>query len=70
MLDILRTSLHRVMTTPVGDGLRPLRVQKDLARRFNALLGSPLCSSDELATRRAAEKRLADLQAFYKDTPA
>lgn len=62
MLDTMRTVLHRAITTPAGDFLPPVRVQKDLARRLNTLLGSPLCSKDDLAKRRAAALKLTDLR--------
>lgn len=62
MLDLVRTSLHRVLTTPVGDSLLPLRLPKDLARRVNTALGEPLCSAAELQRRREAERRLFDLR--------
>lgn len=62
MLDLVRTSLHRAITTPAGDGFLPIRVPKDLARRVNSLLGDPLCSADELERRRAGEARLAALK--------
>jgi hypothetical protein len=61
MLDVLRTTLHRVLVTPRGDSLGPLRVTKDLARRLNVTLGQPLCSPDDLATRRRAREKLAEL---------
>ena len=62
MLDRVRTSLHRLLSSPVGDALLPLRVPKDLARRLNMTLGDPLCSADELARRRSATERLAKLR--------
>ena len=62
MLDALRTSLHRAITTPRGDALALVRVQKDLARRLNMALGSPLCSGEELAQRREAAGRLTALR--------
>jgi hypothetical protein len=62
MLDVLRTTLHRAITTRTGDGLAPIRVQKDLARRLNRVLGQPLCSAEELETRKAARARLAELR--------
>lgn len=62
MLDLVRTSLHRAITTPAGDRFAAVRVPKDLARRMNALLGEPLCSRDELGRRRAGRARLAELQ--------
>lgn len=63
MLDTLRTTLYRVITTARGDGFAPVRIPKDLARRANALLGQPLCSPSELEIRRAAEAKLASLRA-------
>jgi hypothetical protein len=62
MFDLVRTSLHRVITTPVGDRFLPLRLPKDLARRFNAMVGEPICSADELARRRAGRARLEELK--------
>lgn len=58
----LRTSLHQLITTPRGDALALVRIQKDLARRLNMALGSPICSGEELARRRAAEERLRALR--------
>jgi glutaredoxin len=63
MLDIVRTSLHRVLTTPVGDGFLPVRLPKDLARRVNTVFGKPICSTEELARRREGRARLAKLRA-------
>ncbi len=63
MLDKVRTSLHKLITTPVGDSLLPVRLPKDLARRVNMTLGDPLCSAAELERRRAATARLAQLKA-------
>jgi len=62
MLDTLRVTLFRAITSPRGDALALVRVQKDLARRLNVTLGMPLCSADDLAKRRAAEARLASLR--------
>lgn len=62
MFDFARTSLHRVITTKVGDSLLPVRLPKDLARRFNTLLGEPICSREELQRRRSAEERLRSLR--------
>lgn len=62
MLDLVRTSLHRVLTTPVGDGFLPVRLPKDLARRVNVVLGQPICSAEELERRRNGEQRLAKLR--------
>lgn len=62
MLDLVRTSLHRAITTPAGDRFFPVRVPKDLARRFNALLGDPICSQEELERRRAGRAKLEELK--------
>jgi hypothetical protein len=40
-----------------------MRLTKDLARRLNVALGSPLASHDELAKRERARARLAELRA-------
>src|SRR5665213_1953937 len=61
MLDLIRTRLHGAITSPTGDGLFPIRVTKDLARRANIYVGMPLCSSDELAKRNAATEKMKDL---------
>jgi hypothetical protein len=61
MLDTLRTTLHRALVTPFGDSLTPLRLTKDLARRLNVTLGQPICSAEDLETRRRARKRLEEL---------
>jgi len=61
--DTLRSSLHRAITTPVGDGLLVLRVSKDLLRRVNVTFGKPLGSKEELEKRRAARERLSTLRA-------
>jgi hypothetical protein len=62
MLDPLRTGLHKIITTPAGDGFLPLRVPKVIARRVNMFFGSPLCSAEDLKRRRAARKRLQELR--------
>ena len=62
MLDLVRTSLHRALTTPTGDGFLPVRLPKDLARRFNTLLGEPLCSDAELQRRRQGRAKLEELK--------
>jgi hypothetical protein len=61
MLDVLRTTLHRALVTPRGNSLAPLRVTKDLARRLNVTFGQPICSADDLETRRRARKQLEEL---------
>jgi hypothetical protein len=62
MLDLVRTTLFRAITTPRGDRFAPLRIPKDLVRRMNTALGRPLCPPDELAKRREASARLAVLR--------
>jgi glutaredoxin len=62
MLDLVRTSLHRVITTKRGDALLPVRLPKDLARRVNVVLGEPLCSEAELERRRSARAKLDALR--------
>ncbi len=69
MLDLVRTNLHRALSSSVGDGFAPVRVQRDLARRVNMALGEPICSRDELERRRAAAKRLDDLRGATTSTP-
>jgi len=66
MLDRVRTSLHRALTTPVGDRFLPVRLPKDLARRVNMVLGEPICSAAELERRRDGAERLAKLRADAK----
>ena len=61
MLDLVRTSIHRALTTPVGDKFLPVRLPKDMARRVNALFGDPICSQAELDRRRAGRAKLEEL---------
>ncbi len=61
--EFIRDGIHRVISSPVGDGVAALRVPKGLARRLNETLGKPICSRDELAQRRQASARLDDLRA-------
>jgi len=63
MLDRVRTSLHRAITTPIGDRFLPVRLPKDFARRVNIVLGEPICSAAELERRREGSTRLAKLRA-------
>jgi hypothetical protein len=69
MLTLLRDTLYRVITTPRGDSLAPIRLPKDIARRINVSLGSPLASRDELARRAKARARLAELRATGAEGP-
>ena len=62
MLDLVRTSIHRAITTPLGDRFLPVRVPKDLARRVNAMFGDPICSQQELERRRAGRAKLEELK--------
>jgi hypothetical protein len=62
MIDLVRTSLHRAITTPAGDRFLPIRLPKDLARRLNAMIGEPLCSKPELVRRRAGRAKLEELK--------
>ncbi|MGH7281768.1 MAG: hypothetical protein ACRELY_09620 [Polyangiaceae bacterium] len=62
MLDVLRTKLHEAMTNTKGDSVAAVRASKSFARRANAMLGLPLCSSEELATRKAASEKLRNLR--------
>jgi hypothetical protein len=60
--DLVRTGLHKVITTPVGDSFLPVRVPKDLARRVNAMFGEPICSKEEIERRRAGRAKLEELK--------
>lgn len=62
MIDRVRTSLHRAITSPLGDGFVGVRLPKDLARRANVALGSPLCSKSELERRRKGAAKLEELK--------
>ena len=62
LVDSLRDSLYRAITTPRGDAFAPIRIQKDLARRLNMTLGSPLCSREESAKRRESALRLDQMR--------
>lgn len=63
MLTLVRSALHRAITTPRGDSLAPVRIPKDLARRLNVALGRPLAPREELDRRDEARSRLAELRA-------
>jgi hypothetical protein len=62
MLDRVRDALYRVIATPAGDTLTPIRIPKDLARRLNTTLGRPLAPLDELGKRARGRQRLAELR--------
>lgn len=69
--DQARVLLHDLLTSPRGDGLRPVRALRQALSAANDLLGRPLCSQEELAARA---QRIADaeaaLQARASTTPA
>jgi hypothetical protein len=69
ILDLVRSTLHQAITTPVGDDFMALRVPKDLARRLNVTFGSPLCSAEDLEKRKNARTRLAKLRGVASKTP-
>ena len=58
----LRAALFRALESPRGDSIAPVRIPKDLARRLNATLGSPLARREELARRVDAAARLRRLR--------
>ena len=59
---MIRSLLHRVITTDRGDSLGAVRVPKAIARELNEMLGSPICSAEEIERRRAAGRRLEELR--------
>lgn len=69
MLDLLRTSLHRAITSPRGDRFTLVRVPKDAIRRVNTMLGLPICSREELEKRRAAHAKLEELRRTGETKP-
>jgi hypothetical protein len=62
----LRDALFRAIESPTGDSIAPVRIPKDLARRLNVTLGSPLATREELARRSDAAARLRDLRSAPK----
>jgi hypothetical protein len=62
MLDKIRTTLHAAIESPRGDQLTAVRLPKLFVRRLNHLLGSPLCTTEELEKRRVAVAKLAALK--------
>ena len=61
-MDIVRTSLGRLLESTRGDAFGPVRVSRDLARRLNRTFGEPICTAAELEKRRAASARLETLR--------
>jgi hypothetical protein len=70
MIDLVRSSLHRAITSPLGDRFFPVRVPKDLARRMNVMLGEPLCSQAEIERRRSGRAKLEELKRGGSHAPA
>jgi glutaredoxin len=68
MVDIVRTSLGRLLESSRGDSFLPVRVSRDLARRLNRTLGEPVCTAEELEKRRQAKARLEELKRSSKPT--
>jgi hypothetical protein len=62
MLDKLRTTLHHAIASPREDEPAAVRLPKMFARRINRVLGSPLCTAEDLAKRRAAEAKLVAMK--------
>jgi glutaredoxin len=62
VLGRIRTKLHGIIDNPRGDAIAAVRVPKMFARRVNDLLGSPLCSAEDLEKRRAALAKLESLR--------
>jgi hypothetical protein len=61
MLDKLRTTLHQAIQSPPDENAA-VRLPKLFARRLNHVLGSPLCTVEDLEKRRAAVAKLATLK--------
>ncbi len=70
MLDTVKDALYRAMTTSRGDSIAPVRIPKDLARRLNVALGSPLANLAELRKRREARARLHALRGSKRPADA
>jgi len=62
MMGRLRTSLHAVLASEALASVALVRIPRELARRANRTLGSPLCGPEELARRENARARLAALR--------
>lgn len=67
-MDIVRTSLGKLLKDDRLDTFAPVRVARGLADRLNRTLGEPLCTAEELEKRRAARARLAELRKSGKKT--
>jgi hypothetical protein len=62
MLDTVKDALYRLIVGARGDSIAPVRWQKDLLRRLNGALGSPLATKEDLRKRRDARARLGALR--------
>jgi len=62
MLDRVRSTLHRAITTPTGDSLAVVRIPKDFVRRVNFALGLPIGAAEDLEKRRTARAKLDELR--------
>jgi len=61
-LDVLAEGLHNVLHSKTLESVSLVRVPRDMARRFNRLVGSPLAPQSELEARRAAAAKLIELR--------
>jgi glutaredoxin len=62
MMDRLADSLHKVLSSKTLESVSLVRVPRDMARRLNRLVGSPVAPLSELEKRRAAAQKLAELR--------
>jgi glutaredoxin len=53
--DKLRTAVHDVLNSERADGLKPMRILREMLGTANDLVGRPFCSQAELDERRAAQ---------------
>jgi glutaredoxin len=61
-LDLLADGLSKVLSSTSLEKVSLVRVPRDMARRLNRLVGSPVATKAELESRRAAARKLADLR--------
>ncbi len=61
-LDLLADGLHKVLVSTKLEDFTVVRLPRDMARRLNRLVGSPLAPQSELETRRAAAQKLQELR--------
>ncbi len=61
-LDLLADGLHKVLASNTLENVTLVRVPRDMARRLNRLVGSPVAPLSELETRRAAAQKLTELR--------